>query len=390
MSDKKSNVERLADILASTAGIKNDKEPKQVIKDAINVLKEKKASKKVAKEVEKDIKQAKIEECDDQCSQDQDCEETQLNEEELWGTDNKQALITQYLKAKFAGMPDVKSWGELQRLDRDNLCNTAEEEYDWVDVDDTDFDRENQITYADIDQYLNSISAADYLKTIYEPDELEFVDDEDETDDERREKEVFQAQCLLDQNYKACEKYSDQQLQEALDYAIDLSKKSSDPEVIIEALTQAQRLRRAAKMRAMASRIALKRKIALSRVASNSSLMARSRKLALRILKRRLSGGRKLEDLSYSERENLERKLKGMKPLIDRLERKLFPFVRSLQQKRLANKVKKSIAQGSKVGTPVQDKQTQEPENVKKTPVVQKVSNRSDKNAQDLSGAPKV
>lgn len=364
MATKKDNIQRLADILASTAGIKDEKDPKQTIEKAIDVLKSNKTSKKIADEVEDGV-------------------ESMINEEELYGS-GVQSEIYNYLKMKFAGMPDVKSWAELQ-LTKQDLCNNAEEEYQWGDLEDNQYDIDNDITYDDIDQYLSTLDTDEYLDTVYEPDELKIVDDDDDLID----RELINTQCLLDQNYQDCKDYSDEQLKEALDYAENLSK-SSDPEIMIEALTQAQRLRRAAKMRALSARLAIKRRITLSKPITIAKLKDRSRKLSIRMIKKRLAAGRSISKLSYGERANIEKRLKALKPVIDRLANKMFPVVRALQQKRLANKAKNKTVQSSKIVKPVPPKEVDEPKNVTKTPVVQKVSTKNDTNAQNLSGLKKI
>ena len=78
--------------------------------------------------------------------------------------------------------------------------------------------------------------------------------------------------------------------------------------------------------------------LALKRHATPEKLNDRARKLAIRMLKSRFSGGASYNDLSYADRDRIEKMLDKKKPLIDTLQRKMLPVVKKIEQQRFASK----------------------------------------------------
>lgn len=102
-----------------------------------------------------------------------------------------------------------------------------------------------------------------------------------------------------------------------------------------EALTRAQRIKRGQKMRRMAKKIARKKKIAMRKMATPEKLEKRARKLARKILTKKILKNRNPSDLSFAERESLEKKLKKKQSAIGRIAKKLLPKVKKAEKERL-------------------------------------------------------
>tara|TARA_Y100000004_G_C8887312_1_gene400375 strand:+ start:168 stop:545 length:378 start_codon:yes stop_codon:yes gene_type:complete len=107
-------------------------------------------------------------------------------------------------------------------------------------------------------------------------------------------------------------------------------------EVVPEALTRQQRIKRGQMMRRMAKKIARKKKIAMKKMATPEKLDRRAKKLARKILTKKILKNRNPSDLSYAERENLEAKLKKKAKAIKRIAKKLLPKVKKAEKERLA------------------------------------------------------
>ena len=103
-----------------------------------------------------------------------------------------------------------------------------------------------------------------------------------------------------------------------------------------EALTRSQRIKRGQMMRRMAKKIARKKKIAMKKMATPEKLQKRSRKLARKILIKKILKNRNPSDLSFAEREALEKKLKKKQAAIGRIAKKLLPKVKKAEKERLA------------------------------------------------------
>ena len=102
-----------------------------------------------------------------------------------------------------------------------------------------------------------------------------------------------------------------------------------------EALTRQQRLARGRQMKRLAKKIARKKKIAMRKMASPEKLERRARKLARKILTKKILKNRTPSDLSYAEREKLEIKLKKKAGAIARIAKKLKPKVKKAEMERL-------------------------------------------------------
>tara|TARA_Y100000004_G_scaffold195929_1_gene264355 strand:- start:1725 stop:2093 length:369 start_codon:yes stop_codon:yes gene_type:complete len=104
---------------------------------------------------------------------------------------------------------------------------------------------------------------------------------------------------------------------------------------IDEALTRQQRIARGRQMKRMAKKIARRKKILSKKMASPEKLERRARKLARKILTKKLLKNRTPADLSYAEREKLEDRLKKKSAAIARIAKKLKPKVKKAEMERL-------------------------------------------------------
>ena len=316
MSD---NIDILADFLAQTFKIEKDGlEAEEIIKLAVDKLK---ANQQLDKDDVKDIK---------------DDIEQVIDEEEIYGANavpnfidyakqqmsQDQADRLASLKKRLDGYASVKDWAELDLLANPNLklAQCTDEEFDFVQVMDNDFDDENDIEYSDIDNFLADLSVGEYID-LYEPDEFEddgeFFDDDDED-----------------------EEFDDEELERLEREYNDLSNivdKTLDAHQLTEALTQAQRIKRALAMKRHKAMIAMKRRIAMKRHATPEQLAKRARKLAIKMLKKRFAK-KDADEMTYGEKNRVEKMIADRKPLVDRLERKMLPVVRQIERERFKAK----------------------------------------------------
>lgn len=306
---KEKNIQTLADLLAKSVGIKAQEQPEDTIEAAIEKLEKDKETKKLAKSVEDVLPESQEDLKEEMC--------------DLY-TSTISSPIWDYVAQKYNGTPDLKSWADLQ-LTKSDLCDDVDEEAEWDDLDlsDNDYDRENGITYDDIDQFLATVPLDDFVN-YYDDGELDVqYGDQD--------------QFMKDPEYCACADYSDDELaqcqckinQEILD--------CTDPHQLREALSIQQRLRKAIKMRAKASQIALKRKIAMMKRASPEKIQQRARRLAIRMLKSKFAGNKPFNELGYSDRERVEKIVDSKPALVNALQRKMVPIVRKIEQERFSH-----------------------------------------------------
>ena len=102
-------------------------------------------------------------------------------------------------------------------------------------------------------------------------------------------------------------------------------------------LTRTQRIRRAMMLRRMKSRIKMGQRRARRRKAPLSTLKKRARRLAIRRIKARLAKGSRYADMSYSQRQVIDRRLaKIPSKRLDTLAKRLLPRVKRAERDRFA------------------------------------------------------
>lgn len=230
------------------------------------------------------------------------------------------------VQMKYMGVPDLKSWAELDKLNYQAIHDGDNEDVTEDVIDKTSIvDGDDVITWEDVEKFLNGLSVDEYMHTCYDDDEYQW-----EPDQQDRYLDCDECRMYGD--------LDDDQLQNKLDDLRARAKKSTSADQLVETLTIQQRIKKAMALRAKAKQIAIKRKIALQRHASPEKLTDRARKLAIRMIKGQFSGGVAYNDLSYAARERIEKLLANRKPLISTLTRRLLPIVRKIDQQRFTSK----------------------------------------------------
>lgn len=158
-----------------------------------------------------------------------------------------------------------------------------------------------EISDAEIEHLINQMTDDDYLDA-YEEDELAVVDDETGEEIEPETEE--------------------DQMQEA---------------AIMEVLSRVERMKAAARIRRTKSKRERATKIALKRYSNTKTINKRSRRLAIKLMKKRLLRGRDPSKLSVGEKERIERTIQKRKNVIGRIAVRLAPRVRKIEKARLSH-----------------------------------------------------
>ena len=298
-----SNLKTLASLLADCVGIKVKDSVEDTIAAAIDKLKDKKDTKQVADQVADDVGNKVVSE--------------QIAD--LYVA-NCTYPFWDRVVAKYLGVPDVKSWSEL---DVSNLRALHDEEEQQDEQADLTADDQQDISDQSIDDFLSQLSVNDYLNTCYDSDEYQCDDQCD--------------WCDWDCGDGYYDRLSYRDLIDLYNNNDSTIKHPDSVDQLVEALDIQQRLKKAIMMRSKARMIALKRAIALKHHATPEKLHSRARKLAIRMLKNKYSGGKNFSDLTYSERERIEKIISTKKRAIDLLTTKMMPIVRKIEQERFSN-----------------------------------------------------
>lgn len=106
------------------------------------------------------------------------------------------------------------------------------------------------------------------------------------------------------------------------------------------ALDFQQRRKRAMTMRRLKGKILRARERAKRRIATTDKLIQRARRAAIKIVRRRVAGklGMQYQDLSASQKMQIDAKVAKRKALIDRIAKKLLPTVRRKEIERFKNR----------------------------------------------------
>ena len=109
-----------------------------------------------------------------------------------------------------------------------------------------------------------------------------------------------------------------------------------------EAFTVAQRIKAKQRMKKMSKRIQMAKKRAMKRAPSTEKLKLRARKQAKGALVAKWSKGKQKGELSFAQRQNIEKRLKSASGRIDTMSKKLLPDVRKQDRERRSNAKNKS------------------------------------------------
>jgi ATP sulfurylase len=111
--------------------------------------------------------------------------------------------------------------------------------------------------------------------------------------------------------------------------------------VLEKPLTPQQRRKRGRIMKRLGKKIARKRKLALKKKASKEKIEKRAAKQAKEILRSKILKNKKYDDLPFSARLQVDKKLNQKKALLKRITKKLIPIVRKKELQRLQSKNEK-------------------------------------------------
>ena len=101
-----------------------------------------------------------------------------------------------------------------------------------------------------------------------------------------------------------------------------------------EALSHAQRIKMSMRMKKMAKRIKIARDRAMRRSPDQKVAKKRAQRAARKMIIKRLTKGQDKGDLTFSRRQEIEKRLAKMGPRIDRLAKRLIPVIRKKDRER--------------------------------------------------------
>jgi ParB/RepB/Spo0J family partition protein len=108
-------------------------------------------------------------------------------------------------------------------------------------------------------------------------------------------------------------------------------------EILDEALSRQERIRRGMNLRKRRAMIQQKRKLKMRRMPSQEEAKRRARKMAIKILKQKFSGGKKMHELSVADKMRLEKLLTVRKGAVERIAIRLVKKVRDLARSRISS-----------------------------------------------------
>lgn len=168
----------------------------------------------------------------------------------------------------------------------------------WEDMDDEELDKFD-MPDADIDAMINAIDDEEIIDAAWDDDEIVVYDDE------------------------TGEEITDEVMEEAVK--------------LDEILSRFERIKAGNRARRTKAKRQRKLKIALRKASNKQTINNRSRRAAIRTLKKRFAR-KPLSKLSVSEKERLEGRLKKMGNLVNRLAMRMAPKVRKIERDRLYHK----------------------------------------------------
>jgi hypothetical protein len=110
-----------------------------------------------------------------------------------------------------------------------------------------------------------------------------------------------------------------------------------DEQAIMEVLSRIERMKAKFRIRRTAAKRERATKIALKRYSNTATINKRARRLAIKLMKKRLLRGRNANSLSVGEKERIERTLEQRKAIIGRIATRLVPRVRKVEKARMSH-----------------------------------------------------
>jgi nicotinic acid mononucleotide adenylyltransferase len=164
-------------------------------------------------------------------------------------------------------------------------------------------DPDDEISDEELEHMVNSIEDMEDIIDAYDDEELSIIDDETGEEIEDTEEE-----------------------------------KSVNENLMLEVLSRIERMKAKIRLKRTQSLRTRKMKIALRTTSGTGKINKRARRLAIKLIKKRLLRGRDASKISVGEKERIERIIQKRKPIIGRLALKLAPRVRSIEKARLSHK----------------------------------------------------
>lgn len=193
------------------------------------------------------------------------------------------------------------------------------------------------------EQAVETINKKKSFDPFFESEELEDNDDEDDDDhkDEPSEEEIekFMDNISDDDLYDL---YDEDELiivddETGEELPEDEEEKELEEGVLFEVLSRIERMKAKFRIRRTKAKRTRSTKIALKRFSNTATINKRSRRLAIKMMKKRLLRGRDLSKLSVGEKERVEKIIQKRKPIINRLAMRLVPRVRKIEKSRMSH-----------------------------------------------------
>jgi hypothetical protein len=105
----------------------------------------------------------------------------------------------------------------------------------------------------------------------------------------------------------------------------------------MEVLSRAERMKAKFRIRRSSAKRERATKVALKRYSNTATINKRARRLAVKLMKKRLLRGRDPAKISVGEKERIERTLEKRKAVIGRVAQKLTSRVRKVEKARLSH-----------------------------------------------------
>ena len=207
-----------------------------------------------------------------------------------------QAADRDYAKSTDHHNASIKSVNEESETSPQNTVDLSAYEADY----DTEMD-DLELSDEEIDHMVNSMSD-DEIADDYDEDEVGLVDDE-----------------------------TGEELPRAAEEA------AIDEESIMEVLSRAERMKAKFRIRRSSAKRERATKVALKRYSNTATINKRARRLAVKLMKKRLLRGRDPAKISVGEKERIERTLEKRKAVIGRVAQKLTSRVRKVEKARLSH-----------------------------------------------------
>jgi phosphopantetheine adenylyltransferase len=117
----------------------------------------------------------------------------------------------------------------------------------------------------------------------------------------------------------------------------DEEEKQLEEETLMEVLSRVERMKAKFRIRRTKAKRERATKIALKRYSNTNTINKRSRRLAIKLMKKRLLRGRDPSKISVAEKERVEKVIQNRKQIINRLAMRLAPRVRKIEKSRLSH-----------------------------------------------------